>query len=197
MVYQAPGGIASRLRSLSSAVLAVLLPLSFTFIIFETLCLVTNSRVPIVCVTSESMAPTFHRGDVLLLWNRTSTVEVGDIPVVWFEQRPLPMVHRVIRVHSVTESEYVQQDHPSMNPRLYVLIVNFTRQRFLTKGDNNINDDVALYPEGRTLVARSEVIGFVRGFVPKLGWVVIAIQDNAYWAKPAIAAVSILLLVIG
>lgn len=71
----------------------------------QTLRLVTNSRVPIVCVTSESMSPAFHRGDVLLLWNRTSTVEVGDIPVVWFENNPLPMVHRVIRVHPVSESE--------------------------------------------------------------------------------------------
>lgn len=71
----------------------------------QALCLVTNSRVPIVCVTSESMSPTFHRGDVLLLWNMTSTVEVGDIPVVWFESNPLPMVHRVIKVHSVSESE--------------------------------------------------------------------------------------------
>lgn len=59
-----------------------------------------------VCVISESMAPTFHRGDILLLWNRTSTIEVGDIPVVWFEDSHMPMVHRVIKVHSFSNSEY-------------------------------------------------------------------------------------------
>lgn len=107
MVSQAEGGRARtrRLVSLASTALTVLLPLSFTFMILQTLCLVTNSRVPIVCVTSESMSPTFHRGDVLLLWNRTSTVEVGDIPVVWFENNPLPMVHRVIKAHPVSVSE--------------------------------------------------------------------------------------------
>lgn len=59
------------------------------------------------------MAPAFHRGDILLLWNRTSTVEVGDIPVVWFEGSPLPMVHRVISVHASSESEYVEQYRPT------------------------------------------------------------------------------------
>lgn len=68
------------------------------------------------------------------------------------------------------------------------------RQWFLTKGDNNENDDVALYPNGRTLVSRSEVVGFVRGHVPKLGWFVIGIQDNLYYSKYGIFAIVILLL---
>lgn len=68
------------------------------------------------------------------------------------------------------------------------------RQWFLTKGDNNENDDVALYPNGRTLVSRSEVVGFVRGYVPKLGWFVIGIQDNLYYTKYGIFAIFILLL---
>lgn len=94
-----------RLVCLTSAALNLFLPLTFTLMMFKSLCLVTDSHFPIVCVTSESMAPTFHRGDVLLLWNRTSTVEVGDIPVMWFENIPLPMVHRVIKVHSVSKYE--------------------------------------------------------------------------------------------
>lgn len=68
------------------------------------------------------------------------------------------------------------------------------RQLFLTKGDNNENDDVALYPNGRTLVSRSEVVGFVRGYVPKVGWFVIGVQDNVYYTKYAILALVILLL---
>lgn len=58
---------------------------------------VANSSTPIICVISESMAPAFHRGDILFLWNRTSSIEVGDIPVVWFDDAPLPMVHRVVQ----------------------------------------------------------------------------------------------------
>jgi signal peptidase I len=48
------------------------------------------------------MAPAFHRGDILLLWNRVSSVEPGDIPVVWFQGDPLPMVHRVVQVFDET-----------------------------------------------------------------------------------------------
>lgn len=62
------------------------------------LCVLTNSAVPIVCVISESMAPAFHRGDILFLWNWTTVIQAGEIPVVWFNDNPLPMVHRVIKV---------------------------------------------------------------------------------------------------
>lgn len=88
-------------RNTLSTILAVLLlPLSTTFMAWKALSLATNSPVPIVCVISESMAPTFHRGDILLLsnWQQQPVIEVGDIPVVWFEGNPLPMVHRVIKV---------------------------------------------------------------------------------------------------
>lgn len=61
-------------------------------------CVLTNSAVPFVCVISESMAPAFHRGDVLFLWNWSPTVQAGDVSVVWFEGNDLPMVHRVIKV---------------------------------------------------------------------------------------------------
>lgn len=49
-------------------------------------------------VISESMAPAFHRGDIIFLWNRSKLVNVGDIPVVWFRSQPLPMVHRAVQV---------------------------------------------------------------------------------------------------
>lgn len=45
-------------------------------------------------------------------------------------------------------------------------------------------DDASLYPEGRTLVMRDEVVGFVGGYVPFLGWLVIGFQDT-YWMRYA------------
>ncbi|ROW00394.1 hypothetical protein VMCG_07332 [Cytospora schulzeri] len=135
------------------------MPLSAAFMAWKGLCVLTNSPVPIVCVISESMAPAFHRGDVLLLWNRKPTIEAGDIPVIWFEGNPLPMVHRVVQV-----------------------FIDGSKQQFLTKGDNNNVDDVALYPGNRTLVTRNEVAGFVRGYIPYLGWLVLGFQ-NLHWMK--------------
>lgn len=95
------GGKTPNMRSnLASTILGILTPLSATFMAWKGLCVLTNSPVPVVCVISESMAPAFHRGDILFLWNRKPMVEAGDIPVVWFEGNPLPMVHRVVKVFS-------------------------------------------------------------------------------------------------
>ncbi|KAI1172195.1 hypothetical protein F4777DRAFT_562910 [Nemania sp. FL0916] len=115
---------------LSLAVLDVLLPISTTFMLWKGLSVLTNSSYPIVCVVSESMAPTFYRGDLLLLWNWTASAEPGDIPVVWFYHTPLPMVHRIVQT---------TQDSSGL-------------QSFLIKGDNNNLNDVVLYPGERTSV---------------------------------------------
>lgn len=52
----------------------------------------------------------------------------------------------------------------------------------MTKGDNNQIEDTLLYPPGREFASRHEVIGLVRGYVPFLGWAVIALQEWA-WVK--------------
>lgn len=46
----------------------------------------------------------------------------------------------------------------------------------LTKGDNNAVDDRVMYPDGQEYVFREQIIGFVRGYVPLLGWIVIGLQ---------------------
>lgn len=42
--------------------------------------------------------------------------------------------------------------------------------------------DVPLYPPGKEFVSRDEVVGLVRGYVPLLGWMVIALQESI-WIK--------------
>ncbi|KEQ68105.1 putative signal peptidase I [Aureobasidium namibiae CBS 147.97] len=138
--------------------LQTIMALSSTFMLWQALCLITNSSCPIIVVISESMAPAFHRGDVLLLYNRQEDIRVEDVPVVWFSGHPLPMVHRAVQVH-------------------WALINHKPTQLLLTKGDNNEVVDVPLYPPGRHTVTRSEVIGLVRGYVPWLGWIAIAPRD--------------------
>jgi signal peptidase len=91
------------LRLSLNKILHVLLVLSTTFMGWKSLCVMTGSPMPIVCVTSESMAPAFHRGDVLILSNWQHQIRVGDIPVVWFSGYPLPMVHRAIKVWNTVD----------------------------------------------------------------------------------------------
>lgn len=64
---------------------------------------------------------------------------------------------------------------------------------FVTKGDNNAVTDEVLYPGDRTTVSRQEIRGFVRGFVPLLGWPVIGVQEIVWvkylvWAFVLVAA---------
>ena len=84
-----------------------------------------------------------------------------------------------------------------LSPQLPISNRFVTSQWFLTKGDNNKNDDVALYPDGRTLVSRGEVVGFVRGYVPKLGWLVIGFQENIYCLKYLVTWIILALLAKG
>jgi signal peptidase len=74
------------------------------FMSWMTLRLLTDCAHPILVVSSESMEPTFIRGDIILLSNRAETVNVGDIPVVWFPDSRLPMVHRAVKVANSVET---------------------------------------------------------------------------------------------
>jgi hypothetical protein len=87
------------MRSHSISLLHPLLAISNLFIAWKCCCVIAGTDIPIVVVISESMAPAFHRGDLLLLWNRTHAVKMGEVPLVWFSEQPLPMVHRAVQSH--------------------------------------------------------------------------------------------------
>ena len=40
---------------------------------------------------------------------------------------------------------------------------------YLTKGDNNLDDDTILYPPGQKYVGRGDIMGVVRGYSPLVG----------------------------
>jgi signal peptidase len=47
------------------------------------------------------MRPAFHRGDLLFLsLPKNEPVEVNDICVFKLPERPIPIVHRVIKIHT-------------------------------------------------------------------------------------------------
>ncbi|CAG8910023.1 unnamed protein product [Penicillium egyptiacum] len=96
-----------------------------------------------------------------MLWNHQQKVNVGDIPVVWFTGRRLPMVHPAITI--LDESD-VQENTP--------------RQLILTKGDNCQFDDSFFYPVGQSYVHREEIIGLVRGHVPYIGRLSLLLNEN-------------------
>lgn len=46
------------------------------------------------------MEPAFQRGDLLFLWNRDKTAEVGEIVVYNVKGKDIPIVHRVVRSYA-------------------------------------------------------------------------------------------------
>lgn len=89
-------------RSAACEVLSILRIFAIIFVSWKCLCLITDSRTPIIVVTSESMEPAFQKGDLLFVWNRVASLEVGDVAVVWFQGRQLPMV----RLDSAAVSQF-------------------------------------------------------------------------------------------
>lgn len=93
------------MRMQISELLQFLLAISGVFMAWRAISLIVDSPHPILVVISESMAPAFHRGDIIILWNRVPHIKAGDIPVVWSADQKLPMVHRAIEVHWRSEED--------------------------------------------------------------------------------------------
>ncbi|KAK4051715.1 hypothetical protein OIO90_004665 [Microbotryomycetes sp. JL221] len=86
---------------------------------------------------------------------RKAPLRLGDITVYKVPGAPVPIVHRVIETHDESESN---------------------EQWILTKGDNNMADDVGLY-NGMRYLKRSNIVGKVSGYVPYVGYVTILLND--------------------
>ncbi|CCJ30555.1 unnamed protein product [Pneumocystis jirovecii] len=127
---------------------------STAYMIWKGLSVVTNCESPIVVVLSGSMEPAFQRGDILFLDNRQQRVNIGDIVVYRVKEHDIPIVHRVIQERHGHES-----------------------QKVLTKGDNNRYDDLELYSKNQVYLDRENIIGVVKGFVPYVGWITLAMND--------------------
>ncbi|EKM78480.1 hypothetical protein AGABI1DRAFT_121544 [Agaricus bisporus var. burnettii JB137-S8] len=124
--------------------------------IWKGLGLVTNSESPIVVVLSGSMEPAFYRGDLLFLTNPANQrYQTGDITVYKIPGADIPIVHRVLETHDDKKKD---------------------KQLLLTKGDNNYVDDLELY-QGLQWLERKHIVGKVRGFLPYIGYVTIAMND--------------------
>ncbi|KAI0060024.1 hypothetical protein BV25DRAFT_1828451 [Artomyces pyxidatus] len=135
--------------------------------IWKGLGLVTNTESPIVVVLSGSMEPAFYRGDLLFLTNPPNTrYQTGDITVYKIPGQDIPIVHRVLETHDVVKKvKGVRESEPRPENQL-----------LLTKGDNNYADDVELY-QGLEWLQRQHIVGKVRGFLPYVGYVTIAMND--------------------
>jgi signal peptidase I len=115
-----------------------------------------RTESPIVVVLSGSMETAYFRGDLLFLIKSSRPLEVGDVVVYKLDDREIPIVHRILRIHKDRKDGTV---------------------RFLTKGDNNSVDDRTLYPPGQQWLLERHIVGRAYGFLPYVGMVTIVMND--------------------
>lgn len=149
-----------------------------SLILWKGLGLFMNTGSPIVVVLSGSMEPAFYRGDILFLTNPPNEpYHTGDIVVYNIPSTDIPIVHRVMETHDV----FIPLDNSTQNPIINSRLAKLSlppgkHQLMLTKGDNNHLNDIDLY-QGLEWLDRRHIVGKVRGFLPYIGHLIIAVND--------------------
>ncbi|MFH1294715.1 MAG: signal peptidase I [Candidatus Aenigmatarchaeota archaeon] len=136
-------------KEMTSTVIYVIAGVLLAFLINAGMGLALGTDLPIVAVQSNSMVPTFYKGDMLLLSGvGASDIRIGDIIVFSTEERNTPIVHRVIRVN---EDGTLQ-----------------------TKGDANAGQ-----LDFETKITHESIHGKVMYIIPYVGWVKIGLSEYA------------------
>ena len=143
-------------------------------VLWKCIIILCGSEIPIVVVLSESMAPGYARGDLLLLSSvAVRPLEVGDIVVFRRAGRDIPIVHRVHRQH-----------------------VDGNGTRFiLTKGDNNYGDDISLYNPGQFFISERDVMGRSVVYLPFVGQFTILMAETKYLRESVIGLLVLIVFV--
>ncbi|EQC25216.1 signal peptidase I [Saprolegnia diclina VS20] len=143
-------------RQLTHQALNLIMVITSALMIWRGLMGWTLGESPIVVVLSGSMEPAFQRGDILFLDNNKPNLDIGDIVVFKIKDRDIPIVHRVLKVHTRKSDG-----------------VDF----YLTKGDNNNVDDRGLYAPGQLWLQRGDIVGIARASIPYVGMATILMND--------------------
>lgn len=130
-----------------STIIYIVLGIALAFGINLGMGLALGTDMPVVAVESNSMVPTFYKGDLLILQGLPAeNLEEGNVIVFFPENRPTAIVHRIIAING--------------------------DGTFQTKGDANSEQlpfEKRILPE--TIHGKSILI------IPYLGWVKIGMTD--------------------
>ncbi len=126
---------------------SIIFGIVLAFSINQGLAVALSTPMPVVAVESNSMVPTFQKGDILILHGvPAENLAVGDIIVFSPPRQGTPVVHRIVRLNS--------------------------DGTFQTRGDANpgqLGFEKRIYPE--------QIQGKVIMIVPYIGWIKLAITE--------------------
>lgn len=149
----------------NSSIFYVIIGVLLAFGVNHGLAFALSTDMPIVAVESNSMVPTFYKGDILILQGvPADQLDVGDIIVFSPPKQDIPVVHRIIDV----------------NPD----------GTFQTKGD--ANPDQIWYEKS---IKSSQVHGKEIFIIPFLGWIKIItmeyVMPNLMWMVMGVAMIGL------
>ncbi len=150
---------ARKFRYLDNSVFYIILGIVLAIGMNWGLALALGTDMPVVAVESNSMLPTFAKGDILILQGAPANqIKVGDIIVFSPGPQQTPVVHRVI------------EENPDGT--------------FQTKGDNN-NGQLSFEKS----IAPSQIHGKTILIIPYLGWLKLGMMEfllpNLLWVALA------------
>jgi signal peptidase len=150
-----------RLDGTAGTIFYVVVGILLAFGINQALAFGLRTEMPVVAVESNSMVPTFYRGDILIIQGAASPqgyqdfVQVGDVIVFTPPGKQIPIVHRVI----------------AKNPD----------GTFQTRGDANNGQQLPFEKS----IQPGEIEGKMVLLIPYLGWIKIGMTE---YVIPFIAA---------
>jgi signal peptidase len=155
-----------KVSNTTSTVFYVILGIVLAFGINQGLAFALGTDMPVVAVESNSMVPTFHKGDLLILQGMPfEELEINDIIVFIQEGTSTAIVHRIVEINS-----------------------DGTLQ---TKGDANARQlpfEMSIKP--------GQVHGKEIAIIPYLGWVKIGVTEyivpNIVWLVAAVVLLYVL-----
>lgn len=157
-------------KTLIYVFLGILLAFAINLVLGQAL----STDMPVVAVESNSMSPTFYKGDVLIIQGVRNPkdyldyLEIGDVIVFSVEERNIPIVHRI------------NQTNPDGS--------------FQTKGDRPTFQypfEIHIEPE--------QIHGKVIMIIPYLGWMKIGVTQYIlpFVAENIVLVVAIILAIVG
>lgn len=158
-----------KLKEINGSAAYIILGIILAFGINQGLALALSTDIPVVAVESNSMVPTFQKGDILVLQGvDAENLIIGDIIVFEPLVQETPVVHRVIQIN---DDGTVQ-----------------------TKGDANSKQ---LPFEMR--IQETQIHGKVISIVPYLGWVKIGMSEyilpNLHWVIMGAVLIIVLYMI--
>lgn len=137
---------------------------------------------------SGSMLPGFGRGDLVALHGHVdeSQLKTGDIVVYQLDGRPIPIIHRIHRLHNMAADlpDGSAGTKTSKDPI-----------ELLTKGDNNRSNDVGLYPGNQEFLRSDQIVGKAYMLGPGVGWLTILMNDYPILKYLLLGGMAILVII--